>query len=166
MLRMMMINPKARGLEKDKRFRSMMIDFIKTHYNKDVSTKDFKRMVEKHMPRNINPYRNGSMDWFFNQWVYGTEVPKYEMEYQLGKSKGQTILNAKITQSNVSKNFVMPVPIYVDYGKGWVELGKATIVGNKTYPLNNIALPRKPKKVAILALKDVLATSVKNKKIN
>ena len=166
MLRMLMIDTKARGLDKDKKFRAMMTDFIKTHYNQDVSTEDLKRIIEKHITPQMDLYQNGSMDWFFNQWVYGTEVPKYEMEYSLGKSKGQTILNAKITQSNVSDRFVMPVPIYVDYGKGWIELGKATIVGNKTYELNNIILPRKPRKVAVAALGDVLATSIKNKKIN
>ena len=101
---------------------------------------------------------------FFDQWVYGTEVPEYEFQYRLGKSKGQTILNAKVIQSGVSDRFVMPIPIYVDYGKGWVELGKATLVGNKTYELKNIPLPVKPKKVAILALKDILATKIKNRK--
>ena len=165
MLRMLMIDTKARGmLNKDKKFRAMMKDFIKSHYNRDVSTEDFKRIVEKHMTPAMDILRNGKMDWFFDQWVYGTEVPAYEFKYNLSKSKGRTILNAKITQSNVSKRFVTPVPIYVDYGRGWVELGKATIVGNKTYELKNIPLPTKPKRVAILALKDVLATKVKNKK--
>ncbi|MCB1023208.1 MAG: hypothetical protein KDB79_02385, partial [Acidobacteria bacterium] len=148
MLRMLMIDPKAQGMDKDNRFIAMMKDFIKTHYNQDVSTEDFKRIVEKHITPQMDLYQNGSMDWFFDEWVYGTEVPKYELEYEIGSSKGQTILNAKITQSEVSDRFVMPVPVYVDYGKGWVELGKATIVGNKTYELKNIALPVKPKKVA------------------
>ncbi|NNE98248.1 MAG: hypothetical protein HKN25_04425, partial [Pyrinomonadaceae bacterium] len=71
MLRMMMIDPKARGLDKDKRFRAMMTDFIKTHYNQDVSTEDFKRAVEKHITPQMDLYQNGRMDWFFNQWVYG-----------------------------------------------------------------------------------------------
>ncbi len=163
MLRMLMIDPQQQGTDKDARFKAMMSDFIKSHYNKDVSTEDFKRIVEKHMPREINPYTNGSVDWFFDQWVYGTEVPKYEFDYVIGKSDGKTVMNAKIIQSNVSDNFVMPIPIYVDYGKGWVELGKATIVGNKTYELNGIVLPAKPKKMAILALNDVLASSIKNK---
>ena len=166
MIRMLMIDPKARGMDKDKKFRAMMTDFIKTHYNQDVSTEDFKRAVEKHITPQMDLYQNGKMDWFFNQWVYGTDVPKYEMEYSLSKQKGQTILNAKITQSEVSDSFVSPVPVYVDYGRGWIELGKATIVGNKTYELKNIPLPRKPKKVAILALKDVLATKVTNKKVS
>ncbi len=165
MLRMMMIDPKKQGINKDDRFRAMMKDFIKTHYNQDVSTEDFKRIVEKHATPQMARYQNGRMDWFFNQWVYGTDVPKYEFEYKLDKVKGQTILNAKITQSNVSDNFVMPVPVYVNYGKGWVELGKADLLGNRTYELKNVPLQRKPKKVAILAYQDILATSVKNKKM-
>ena len=164
MLRMLMINPKGRGVQKDAKFIAMMTDFIKTHYNQDVSTEDFKRIVEKHITPQMDLYRNGKMDWFFNQWVYGTEIPAYEFRYNLSKSKGKTILNAQITQSGVSKNFVTPVPIYIDFGKGWVELGKATLVGNTTYELKNIPLGAKPRKVAILALKDVLATKVKIKK--
>lgn len=166
MLRMLMIDPKARGIDKDKKFIAMMKDFIKTHYNQDVSTEDFKRSVEKHMTPQMDLYQNGKMDWFFDQWVYGTDVPKYEMEYQITQSGGQTILNAKITQSEVSDSFVTPVPVYIDYGRGWVELGKATIVGNKTYELKNIPLSQKPKDVAILALHDVLATKISNKRVN
>ena len=26
---------------------------------------------------------NRQMDWFFDQWVYGTEMPSYKFEYQL-----------------------------------------------------------------------------------
>jgi len=165
MLRMLMIDPKAQGLNKDARFQAMMKDFIKKHYNKDVSTEDFKRAVEKHITPEMDLYKNGKMDWFFYQWVYGTDIPAYEFEYKLSKANGKTTLDASVTQSDVSDNFVTPVPIYVDYGKGWVELGKTVMVGNKTNELKNIPLPAKPKKVAILALNDVLATKIKNKQL-
>ena len=38
------------------------------------------------------------MDWFFNQWVYGTQVPAYRLEYNV-TSDG--VLTGKITQSGV-----------------------------------------------------------------
>ncbi len=79
MLRMMMFDRKTG----DQRFTAMMQDFIKTHYNKDVSTEDFKRAVEKHMTEEMNLDGNARMDWFFNQWVYGTEVPSYKLEYSV-----------------------------------------------------------------------------------
>ena len=156
MLRMMMFDRKTG----DKRFMEMMQDFTKTHYNKDVSTEDFKRAVEKHMTQEMDIDENGRMDWFFNQWVYGTEVPSYRLEYAVNGD----ILTGRVTQSGVSDNFAMLVPVYVDLGKGWVRLGAATIRGNSTTDLGQIRLPQAPKKVALAPFKDVLALSIENKK--
>jgi hypothetical protein len=155
MLRMMMYEQGS-----DAKFQAMMKDFVQTHFNQDVSTEDFKLAVEKHMTRQMNLDNNGRMDWFFNEWVYGTEVPSYKFDYQIG-SDG--MLSGKITQSGVSDNFVMLVPVYVDMGKGWAKLGSATMVGNSTIELKNIKLPGTPKRVAVCALNDVLATSISNK---
>ena len=79
MLRMMMFDPRGTG---DAKFKKMMQDFISSHYNKDVSTEDFKRVVEKHMLPQMDIEKNGKMDWFFNQWVYGTEMPSYKFNYK------------------------------------------------------------------------------------
>jgi len=154
MLRVMMYDRK----DGDAKFQAMMKDFIQSHYNKDVSTEDFKSIVEKHITPKMDVDKNKKMDWFFDQWVYGTEVPAYKLEYTLNG----TNLTAKVTQSEVSENFVMPVPLYADFGKGWVMLGAATVVGNSTVDLGNINLPQAPKRVAICALNDVLATKVEN----
>lgn len=156
MLRMMMFDRKTG----DQRFTAMMQDFIKTHYNKDVSTEDFKRAIEKHMTPEMNIDENGRMDWFFNQWVYGTEVPSYKLEYSVNGD----LLTGRVTQSGVSDNFAMLVPVYVDMGKGWIRLGAATIRGNSTTDLGQIRLPQTPKRVAIAPYKDVLALSVENQK--
>src|SRR5215813_1856821 len=74
MLRMMMYQQTKGG---DIRFQEMMKDFVKTHFNQPVSTEDFKAIVEKHMTPEMNVDNSGKMDWFFNQWVYGTQVPAY-----------------------------------------------------------------------------------------
>lgn len=161
MIRMMM-NDRQTG---DAKFRAMMQDFVKTNYNKDISTEDFKRAVEKHMLPVMNIDKNGTMNWFFDEWVYGTEMPAYSFEYSTGKSAdGKTVLNAKVTQSGVTDSFVMIVPIYGDFGKGWAKLGSVTLVGNTSLDLKDIVLPQEPAKVAICALNDVLATSIQNKK--
>jgi aminopeptidase N len=158
MLRMMMYAQNKGG---DVRFQEMMKDFVKTHFNQPVSTEDFKAIVEKHMTPEMNVDNTGKMDWFFNQWVYGTQVPAYKLEYQLG-SDG--MLNGKITQSGVSDDFVMLVPIYIDTGKGWAKLGAARMVGNTSVDIKNVKLPMVPKRVAVCAMNDVLATSIENAK--
>src|SRR5689334_228906 len=150
MLRMMMYKQGQGG---DANFQAMMKDFVQTHFNQDVSTEDFKAIVEKHMTKERDVAKDGKMDWYFNEWVYGTEIPAYKLEYNVG-SDG--MLNGKLTQSGVSDNFVMLVPLYADFGKGWAKLGSATI-GNATIDIKNVKLPGVPKRMAVSALNDVLA---------
>lgn len=159
MLRMMMMEQGKGG--GDGRFQTMMKDFVKTHFNQDVSTEDFKAIVEKHMTPEMNIDNSGKMDWFFNQWVYGTQVPAYKLEY---KVTSDGMLNGKVTQSGVSNDFMMLVPIYVDFGKGWARLGSARMTGNTSIELKDIKLPTAPKRVAVCAMLDVLATSIENSK--
>ncbi|HLA10044.1 MAG TPA: M1 family aminopeptidase [Pyrinomonadaceae bacterium] len=121
MLRMMMFDRKTG----DARFQAMMKDFIRTHFNQGISTEDLKRTVEKHMTPEMDVDKNGTVNWFFDQWVYGTGVPAYKFEYQIAADGA---LSGKITQSGVSKNFVMVVPVYLDFGKGWSRLGTVTMV--------------------------------------
>jgi hypothetical protein len=137
----------------------MMKDFVQTYFNKDVSTEDFKRIVEKHMTAQMDLNGNGRMDWFFNEWVYGTEMPAYRFEYRIG-SDGS--LSGRVTQSGVSNSFVMLVPVYVDFGKGWAKLGSATVRGNSSVELSNVKLPAAPRRAAICVMNDVLASSIQN----
>ena len=158
MLRMMMSDPR----NGDKRFMAMMQDFIKSHYNEDVSTEDLKKTVEKHMTRQMDLDGNGRMDWFFNEWVYGTEMPRYRFEYQLA-ADGLS-LSGQITQSGVSDKFKMLVPVYVDFGKGFVRIGAATITGNSSVELKNVKFPTVANRAAVCALDDILALSIQNSK--
>jgi hypothetical protein len=158
MLRMMMMQ---HGKEGDARFQAMMKDFVQTHFNQDVSTEDFKAIVEKHMTKEMNMDGSGKMDWFFNEWVYGTQVPAYKFEYKLSPDG---VLNGKVTQSGVTDDFMMLVPIYVDMGKGWSRLGSARMIGNTSVDIKDIKLPGTPKRVAVCAWNDVLATSIENSK--
>jgi hypothetical protein len=157
MLRQMMFDPREGG---DKRFMAMMQDFIKSHFNQDVSTEDLKRTVEKHMIKEMDVAGNGRMDWFFDEWVYGMEIPSYRLEYQINGNS----FSGRITQSGVSDGFAMRVPVYLDFGKGWVRLGAANILGNKTVEIANIPLPQAPKRAAVAAYNDVLALNIDNVK--
>lgn len=158
MLRMMMYQQNKGG---DMRFQEMMKDFVKTHFNQPVSTEDFKAIVEKHMTPEMNVDDSGKMDWFFNQWVYGTQVPAYKLEYNVSQDG---MLTGKVTQSGVSDDFVMVVPLYMETGKGWAKLGSARLVGNTSIEIKNVKLPVVPKRMAVCAMNDVLATSIENGK--
>jgi len=152
MLRSIMYSPQ----DQDKPFIDMMHDFVESHRDRAASTESFKAIVEKHMSKAMDLGGNGRMDWFFNEWVYGTEVPKYHFEYQLLPADGDRVrVHMTLTQSEVDEHFVMLVPIFADFGKGMVEIGRLGIGGNSTHTAD-LVLPMRPKKVALNAYKEIL----------
>jgi len=152
MLRSMMYDPE----EKDKAFIGMMHDFVESHREKAATTESFKAIAEKHMTKLMDMGKNGRLDWFFDEWVYGTQVPRYHFEYQLAPADaGKVKLHMTITQSDVDDHFAMLVPVYADFGKGMVRFGQVGMVGNSTRGVD-VMLPGQPKKVALNAYKEVL----------
>ena len=142
--------------DKDKAFIEMMHDFVASHQDRPASTESFKAIAEKHMNKQMDLQGNGRLDWFFYEWVYGTEIPRYKFEYQTSPAEGGKVkLHLTLTQSEVSDKFAMLVPIYVDFGKGPIRLGQIPIVGSSTRSFD-VMLPSEPKKVVLNALKEVL----------
>jgi len=140
----------------DKDFIAMMHDFVESHKDKAASTESFKAIAEKHITKGMDLAGNGKLDWFFDEWVYGTQVPKYHFEYQLIPAEdGKVKLHMTITQSEVDDRFVMLVPVFVDFGKGLVRIGQFGVAGNSTRS-TDVMLPAKPKTVVLNAYKDVL----------
>ena len=134
----------------------MMHDFIESHRDVPASTESFKAIAEKHMTKQMDLQRNGRLDWFFNEWVYDTRVPRYQMKYDIQPGEGgQVKVHAAITQSEVDDQFAMYIPIFGDFGKGMVRLAQILVIGNSTRNVT-INLDRAPKKVELDAFKDVL----------
>jgi aminopeptidase N len=154
MIRMMMYDSRSH----DERFIAMMRDFVATHRNQNVSTEDFKRIVEKHMTAEMDIAGSKTMDWFFDAFVYGTDIPRYKLEYQLVTEGQQTFLKMRVTQSEVSPQFRMSVPVYMETEDGKLaKLGAVRLLGN-SYQDSTVTLGFRPKRVLLAAYEDVLAT--------
>ncbi len=158
MLRQMMFDARGKG---DQPFIEMMRDFVDAHRNSDATTESFRAIVEKHMTPPMNLGRNGKMDWFFRQWVYGSELPSYEFRYSLTPvDGGKAQFNGTITQSGVSDNFVMNMPVYARVKNKLIRFASSNITGNNTSPAFDFTLPLMPDAVLINAQHDVLAEKV------
>jgi Peptidase family M1 domain/Carboxypeptidase regulatory-like domain len=156
MLRSIMYDDQAATGHHEQAFMDMMHDFMETHHDAPASTESFKAVAEKHMNKQLDLQQNGRLDWFFSEWVYGTEVPHYDFKYDVLEAEGGKIkVRAVITQSDVNDRFAMFVPVFADFGSGMLRLGQVAIAGNSTRTVDFI-LDAKPKKVAINAYKDVL----------
>ena len=156
MLRSLMYNDQGATGTRDQAFIDMMHDFMESHRDSLASTESFKAIAEKHMTKQMDLQKNGRLDWFFREWVYGTEVPRYQLKYDVQPGEGGNVkVHVEITQSEVGQNFAMFVPVYGDFGKGMVRLGQVGIAGNATRTaIFNMDQP--PKKVALNVFKDVL----------
>jgi hypothetical protein len=145
----------------DEPFIAMMRDFVKSHHNQNASTESFQAVVERHMSQAMDIEGNKSMSWFFRQWVYGTEIPSYELRYKTTPGDGgQTILEVQVTQSGVSDDFRMPVPLYVESQGRFLKLGSLGLTGNETSEVVKVPLGFQPDKVLLNAYHDILANEV------
>jgi aminopeptidase N len=144
----------------DRAFRALMADFVKTWSGKNPSTDDFQAVAEHHMTKDLDLAGNGKLDYFFNQWVHGTDIPTLTSALDVADlGGGKYRISGTITQAGVPPEFRTSVPIYLDFGNDrFVRLGVGTITGSTTSRMSaDVALPQKPRRAIVNAMHDVLS---------
>jgi len=105
---------------------------------------------------------DGKMDWFFDEYVYGTALPSYKMDSSFEKdASGDVVFSLKVTQSDVNDKFRMLIPVYLELADGRTAfLGRVRIAGNSSteakIPLKGIK--DVPKRAMLNYYDDVLAS--------
>jgi aminopeptidase N len=144
MLRNMMID--SRTMSED-RFKLMMRDYYETYKGKRATTLDFQRVVEKHIGR--------PMDWFFDEWVYGTAVPTYTFAWNVEPADGgKFTAHLRIKQTDVPSSFAMYVPLRIKFEQG-EALVRVLVRGPLTE--QTITLPAEAKSMELSPFESVLA---------
>lgn len=130
----------------DSRFVQLMRDFTKEYANQSASTEDFKGVVDRHFGQD--------MGWFFNQWVYGTEIPRITVEYTLADQEKGAVMKGTVRQSGVSPEYRSLVPFVLRYPNNGAISGKLQARG----PATNftVALPARPEGVEFNPLESIL----------
>ena len=158
MIRMMMYSNQTG----DQNFKDTMHDFTSTFSGRAATTEDFKATVAKHMTVDMQKIGDGKMDWFFDEYVYGTALPAYHLDSTFEKNAdGDVVFGFKVTQSGVTDKFRMLVPVYLELANGnIVFLGRVRLVGNNSteakVPLKGIK--DTPRRAMLNYYDDVLAS--------
>lgn len=136
-------------------FEKMMREFFSTYYGKKATTDDFKKITEKYLKRD--------MTWFFDQFIYGTDIPTYNFSYKSEKNEeGKYIVTCKVIQEGVPENFRMYVPIKIILsGDKFARL--RIEVKEKETIINLPPLPDKPEEIIFNDLNSVLCNVQYNK---
>ena len=132
----------------DAEFTRMMQDYYFTYKGRKATTGDFQRIVERHFEK--------PMDWFFKQWIYGTEIPKYYFALETSESNsGKYKLEIVVRQDDRQELFCMPIPIEVLYEDETHEY--FTIDINQKITSREYILNKEPDEIIINPLHAVLA---------
>ena len=146
----------SRNPDPEHLFKDMMQDYCKTFDNQAASTEDFKAIVEKHMTRGMDLDGNHKMDWFFNQYVYGTGIPQYSFHASVEAAPdGKTHVKGELTRSGVPDTWKDAVPLYAHMGDKTVRLGTLGVT-HSSEPVD-ITLAGKIDRVSINDYEDLLA---------
>ncbi|MBK6290513.1 MAG: hypothetical protein IPF59_01990 [Ignavibacteria bacterium] len=103
MLRNMMID--LRTMKEDV-FLTVMKEFYVKYNGKRASTANFQRTIE-----NVT---GADLQWFFDEWVYGNQLPTYTVAWKKeALPAGQWKVTLRVKQEGVSDDFTMLVPVKV-----------------------------------------------------
>ena len=134
MLRMMLTDLETGD---DTRFRGLMRGFFRDHRRRPASTRTFEAAVARAF--------GAPMDWFFDQWVYGVDVPTYRPELRTSRVLDQPspyLLHGVVRQEDVPDGFRMPVPIRVRFA-GRPPLVHRVLIDAETVDVQ-VPLPAEP----------------------
>jgi hypothetical protein len=98
---------------------------------------------------------NHKLNWFFNQYVYGTGIPHYDFHYDVKSANVQWTLTANLTRSGVPDSWMDMVPVFVERDGKQIRLG--LINATKADTPITVNLPFNPGKVQVNVNEELLA---------
>jgi hypothetical protein len=131
MIREMLRQPGAR--DPDARFIALMHGMEAKYARKALSTEQFQKEVEAVMTPKMDLEGGRSMEWFFDEYIRGTGVPRYKVEFSSRRGEKGFQIRGKLLQSGVPRSFIAPVPLYLAAGPGRsIYLGTVVTSGEET----------------------------------
>jgi hypothetical protein len=152
-----MLRTVARALKQDPHagdelFKTALRSFIKEQFLKHPSNMDMQLSFSRSYGFDLR--------WFFDQWVYGTGIPKVDFSYEIAKgADGQTLLRGRLKQRDT--DFKFPIAVTLRYGKGKKKGGEEDPYfytwAQQADQLFEVPLPSPPDEVAVNEELGVLA---------
>jgi len=127
MIREMLRQPGSKN--PDARFQAFLQKLYAKYGYHALSTADLQKELNAVMTPAMDLDGNHSMEWFIDDWVRGTGIPHYRIEYSAKRNENGFAIKGKLFQTRVPRGFVAPVPIYSATG---TFLGRVVASGEQT----------------------------------
>jgi len=142
MLREMLRQPGAKN--PDARFISLLQTLVTKYAYRALSTDDLRHEVEAVMTPGMDLEGGRSMEWFFEEWVRGTGIPHYRVEFTAHHTENGYQIRGKLFQTGVPRSFIARVPLYSSGAGHGTLLGTVVAAGPETsFHFDTPNLPRK-----------------------
>ena len=116
----------------DERFNTLLHTLITKYAYRALSTEDLQHEVEAVMTKSMDLEGGHSMEWFFDQWVRGTGIPSYRVEFNVHSTDKGFLVRGKLYQNDVPRSFLAPVPLYASTVGHTIYLGTVVASGPET----------------------------------
>ncbi len=130
MLREMLRQPNARN--PDARFTALLQTLVTKYAYRALSTDDLRHEVEAVMTPGMDLEGGRSMEWFFEEWVRGTGIPHYRVEFTVHHTEKGYQIRGKLRQTGVPHSFIARVPLYSGGAGHGSLLGTVIAAGPET----------------------------------
>lgn len=108
----------------DRTFLRFMNEYAKLADTLPISNAAFETLAEK--------YYGQSLGWFFDEWVYGRNLPKFELKYTVDAQGDKWGVNGTVTTGNMLPSFTYPVICRVNFEDGSTALIRQTVTTGST----------------------------------
>jgi aminopeptidase N len=130
-------------------FFDMMSDFTSRFQWRSASTDDFRKVASEHFvkTRIAQKYSLRDLDWFFQQWVSGTGLPSYRLEYSIAPDGNAFLIKGTLFQDGLpaGEKWFMPLPIVMRLDGD--KVGRALVYALGPQTPVNLRIASRPKSI-------------------
>ncbi len=131
MLREMLRDSNSR--DSDARFIALLHTLVAKYAQKPLTTAQLQKEIEAVITPKMDLEGGRSMEWFFEEYVRGTGIPRYRVEFTTRRTEKGLQVRGKLFQSGVPRSFIAPVPLYIGSSAGKsTYLGTVLAAGDET----------------------------------
>ncbi len=129
---------RATGSSPDEPFLRALRILRERYQGRSITTRELIRIFEEELPPGFGPGGRKSLDWFYEDWVNGTQVPALELHSvkyvdKSGATKsGSTLVSGIIKQKDAEDTLITSVPVYAVVGGKNILLGRVFADGVET----------------------------------
>jgi hypothetical protein len=135
MLRTMLddAEPNQAAKTKDEPFLRALRTLRKDYEGKAITTSQLLSVFEAQLPKPLWYEGKKSLDWFYESWLNGTAVPRFELhDVKVGGTKVAPTVSGTIQQKDAPDTLVTAVPLYAVVANRTVFLRRIFADGSET----------------------------------